>query len=447
MPRYKTPPHNLEAERSVIGSVFIVNDCLQHIDLSPGDFHATAHQIIWKAILEVSAAKHPIDIITICNHLKKSNSLEAAGHVPGIAEIVDSVPTAANVSVYVKIMKDKSARRKFIEQMRGLAVQAYDDDPMENIIDEAQVTFRYIMEDLGGKKKTMAEEVREWVLSTQGHFVSTDVHKYLQVSTTLHKKNISEIFRRLIDEGVIERVGDKNGHFRKVDIECEALDWQNADETITSIRWPLAIETLVRIHPGNVIIIAGETNSGKTSFALNTALMNKDFKVTYFSSEMGEQELKLRIKNFNLPFDEWDHVKFKERNDNFADVVTPGEGNINIIDYMEEGDEAWKVKTHIDEVWKKLNGAIAIICLQKPKGRDEAFGGEGTARRARVYISLKHGEAKIYKAKSYIDHEDNPKDKILKYKLIAGSKYIVEEDWHHPDEPAMPAKRPWYNNK
>lgn len=295
------------------------------------------------------------------------------------------------------------------------------------------------------KERNLSEEVREWVNLTNGFFSLADSYNTLHLLTKQEKANCQVIMHRLLKERLIERVGNKNGHFRKVDSDCEVMPWQDANDNPFPIKWPFAMEKFVNICCGNIIIIAGETNSGKTSFSLNTALMNSAYKVHYFSSEMGPQELKRRIKKFGRNFKDWDHVTFRERTDNFGDVVVPGEGNINIIDYMEEGDEAWKVKTHIDEVWKKLDGAIGIICLQKPKGRDEAYGGEGTKRRARLYVSLKWGEAKLIKVKDCVDDIENPKDQILKYKLIAGSGYIINEDWHHPDEPTAPTKRPWYH--
>lgn len=441
MPRYKTPPHNLEAERSVIGSVFIDNGCLQHIDLSPVDFHATAHQIIWKAILEVSAEKHPIDIVTICNHLKKSNSLEAAGHVPGIAEIVDSVPTAANVSVYVKIMKDKAARRKFIEQMRNLAVQAYDDDPMENIIDEAQVTFRYIMEDLGGKKKSMAEEVREWVLSTSGHFISTDIHKYLQVSTTIHKRNISEIFRRLIEEGIIERVGDKNGHFRRVDKEIKHIQWWEASDEHADIILPLDIHSYVHLQPGNLAVVAGCKNAGKSAFCLNVAALNmyNGWKIKYLSSEMWEAETKSRLKKFetslNIPIEDWKQVDFIRRGSNFSDVIKGEAKTIYIIDFLKVSTDFYLISQKMQEIHEHLGESIGVVAIQKNRGAALGTGGDKSAEEARLYVNMEGGKAQIVYGKNWAIEGVNPDGLVCDYKLIQGCKFLKSTEWDDDKEP------------
>lgn len=450
MPRYKTPPHNLEAERSVIGSVFIDNDCLQHIDLSPIDFHATAHQIIWKAILEVSAEKHPIDIITICNHLKKSNSLEAAGHTPGIAEIIDSVPTAANVSIYVKILKDKAARRKLIEQLRGIATQAYDDDPMENIIDEAQVTFRYIMEDLGGKKKSMPEEVREWVLSTNGHFVSTDIHKYLQVSTTLHKKNISEIFRRLIEEGIIERVGDKNGHFRRVDKEIKHIQWWDANDDHADIILPLDIHSYVHLQPGNLAVVAGCKNAGKSAFCLNVAALNmyNGWKIKYLSSEMWEAETKSRLKKFestlNIPLEDWRQVDFIKRGSNFSDIIKGEAKTIYIIDFLKISTDFYLISQKMQEIYASLGESIGVVAIQKNRGAPLGTGGDKGAEESRLYVNMEGGKAQIVYGKNWAIEGLNPDGLVCDYKLIQGCKFMKSTEW---DEDKEPPQKQRYNNK
>ena len=434
MPRYKTPPHNLEAERSVIGSVFIVNDCLQHIDLSPGDFHATAHQIIWKAILEVSAAALPIDIITITDHLKKSSSLEAAGNVPGIAEIIDSVPTAANVSVYVKIMKDKAARRKFIEQMRGLAVQAYDDDPMENILDEAQVTFRYILEDLIGKKKTLAELVREYCLSTSGVFLSTDVYHCLQLSTRDEKKNVSIIMKRLSEEGIIEKTGNRNGNFRRIEGDCDIIKWWESSGEFVPIRFPMGIHDYCHLYPKNIAVIAGAPNAGKSAFLLDFCRLNMNsHKIRYLSSEMVDNELSKRLQKFaaehDMDIEEWKKIDFRERSRDFADVIDPD--NITVIDYLECNVDFYMMGQWIKDIFDKLKKGICLIAIQKKPGDDTQMGrgGLGTLEKPRLYLSMDNGKISIVKGKNWAMEGVNPNGLQKKFALVQGSKFIDMSEW------------------
>ncbi|MEK9208000.1 MAG: DnaB-like helicase N-terminal domain-containing protein [Patescibacteria group bacterium] len=445
MPRYKTPPHNDEVEMSVIGSVFIDNACLQYMDLSPADFYHSKNQVLWKAILDLHAAGTPLDLITITDHLKKYDLLDAAGGVVGIAETIDSVPTAANVSTYVKILKDKSARRKFIDQMRGLAVQAYDDEPMENIIDDAQVTFRYILEDLVGKKKTMAEEVREWVLSTQGHFVSTDVHKYLQVSTTLHKKNISEIFRRLIDEGVIERVGDKNGHFRRVEREIKHIKWWEANDDHADIILPLDIHSYVHLQPGNLAVVAGCKNAGKSAFCLNTAALNmyRGWKVKYLSSEMWEAETKSRLKKFesslNIPIEDWKQVDFIRRGASFSDVIKGEAKTIYIIDFLKISTDFYLISQKMQEIYASLGESIGLVAIQKNRGASLGTGGDKSAEEARLYVTLEGGRAQIVYGKNWAIEGVNPDGLVCDYKLIQGCKFIKSTEWD--DEKEQSAKK------
>ena len=434
MPRYKSPPHNLDAERSVIGSVFIDNACLQQTDLSPADFYPTAHQIIWKAILEVSASHCPIDFITITNHLKKSNSLEAAGNVPGIAEIIDSVPTAANVSVYVKIVKDKAARRKFIEQMRGLAVRAYDDDPMEDIIDEAQVTFRYILEELSGKKQTLSDEVREWVLSSHGVIVSSDFGKFRHLSSLNEKKNVSKVFERMVEEGVIERTGNKNGHFRKIDGECDIIKWWESSGDFVPIKFPLDIHDYCHLYPKNIAVIAGAPNAGKSAFLLDFCRLNmKDHKIRYLSSEMVDNELKKRIEKFciehDMRFEDWKKIDFRERALNFADVIDPD--NITVIDYLECNVDFYMMGQWIKDIFDKLKKGICLIAIQKKPGDENRLGrgGLGTLEKPRLYLSMDNGKIRIEKGKNWAIEGVNPNGLEKKFALVQGSKFINMGTW------------------
>lgn len=432
MSRYKTPPHNDEAEQSVIGSVFVDNDCLPRIDLSPSDFYHTKNQILWKAILELSGT--PIDIVTITNHLKKSDLLDATGGVVGIAEIIDSIPTAANVSVYVKILKDKSARRKFIEQMRGLAVQAYDDEPMENIIDDAQVTFRYILEDLVGKKKTLAELVREYCLSTSGVFLSTDVYHCLQLSTREEKKNVSTIMKRLSEEGIIEKTGNRNGNFRRIEGECDIIKWWESSGDFVPIKFPLDIHDYCHLYPKNIAVIAGAPNAGKSAFLLEFCRLNMvNHKIRYLSSEMVDNELKKRIEKFciehDMRFDDWKKIDFRERSKGFADVIDPD--GVTIIDYLECNTDFYMMGAWIKDIFDKLKTGICLIAIQKKPGDDNQMGrgGLGTLEKPRLYLSMDNGKISIIKGKNWAIEGVNPNGLQKKFALVQGSKFIDMGTW------------------
>ncbi len=187
---------------------------------------------------------------------------------------------------------------------------------------------------------------------------------------------------------------------------------------------------MVKIMPGNVIVVSGSKDAGKTAFLLNIGASNMDkFDVHYFSSEMGGGELRARCELFDFDFEKWRRVKFYERDQNFQDVIMPGEGKLNIIDFLEIYEDFWLVKKRIAEIWQKLDGAVAIIALQKPQARDFAFGGEGSIEKARLALALENGELKIVSAKNWKTKE-NPRGKRINFKIIAGSKLIESDEWN-----------------
>jgi len=315
-----------------------------------------------------------------------------------------------------------------LETIRFAAKQGKDDDLRETL----EKYFGAVK-----PQKSFAQEVEEYVMSTDGYFSSTEILKSLHVSTDPEErrraqKNISIILRRLKDRGLTEKYGPKGGVYRKIERECEGLDWQNAPTDDMPIEFPLGIHELVNIYPGNIIAIAGYKDSGKTAFALNFARLNMDkYETHYFSSEMGESELHLRLNLFkNMEKEDWG-CKFWERNANFADVIRPDA--INIIDYIEIIDDHWLVGRYLSDIHNKLRNGIALIALQKPYGRDIARGGESSLDKPRLYLSMNPGEMKIYRAKNWKDRE-NPNGKIMKFKLYSGWDFTPTSFWARPQE-------------
>ena len=255
-----------------------------------------------------------------------------------------------------------------------------------------------------GRERNLAAEVLEWVLSTNGNFLSTNIYKDLQVSTRDERKNVSIILKRLeTQDKVIEKVGNKNGEFKLRDNTCEELDWINADCSYKPLWLPLGLDEVFGAHPGNVIMIAGAKDSGKTEWLLNIAKMNRyTHKIHYFNSEMGPAEFKQRAMNFkDVSIQQWKDVKVYERYNDFHAVIKPGEGNLNIIDFIEITDEFWKIGSAIRKIHEALKGAICIIGLQKKKGAEYGRGAEFSIEKARLYISLDYGLAKIVSCKNY----------------------------------------------
>lgn len=274
-----------------------------------------------------------------------------------------------------------------------------------------------------------SDEIREWVEEADGEFKSTQVATSLHLSTKCQKKNLSQVLGRLIKEGVIERVGKKYGEFRKVDDDCPEMEWWEAPRESIKLEWPFELEKIVEILPKSIVIIAGISNVGKTAFFINLIVKNIDKKkLYYFSSEMDETEVRKRFELVDgLDVDKWrKNLKVFQRAHSFQDVVSPD--GINMIDYLDD-EEAYKIKHRITKIRDKLNKGIAIIALQKPRGRDEGYGGEQTKNLPRLYLSIDNSLLKIVKAKNWKTHE-NPNGKIHEFKLINGSQFLPQGLWH-----------------
>lgn len=278
------------------------------------------------------------------------------------------------------------------------------------------------------RQRNLSHEVREYVESTNGHFMSTEVHKSLDVSTKQEKKNISEILRRLCSDGIIERYSTKNGCFRRIDDRVEEIDFLNADDNEMDLNLPFSIDTYVNIYPKSVIVVAGSPNAGKTAFLLNIAAQNMEQnKIYYFSSEMSPQELKIRLSKFDRPLKDFTRVKWLERSGDFADLIRPDD--INIIDFLEVHEDFWRVGLMIKQIFDKLNKGVAIIALQKNVGNELGLGATRSLEKARLYITMNPNELKIVKAKNWRDPLINPNGMWLKYKLYQGWKFSMPEGW------------------
>lgn len=136
----KIPPHDLEAELSVLGSIMLDKDAiLKVVDiLTANDFYSPANQKIYKTIVELFEKGQPIDLLTVTTKLKEKNELASIGDASYLTEIIESVPSAAHVAHYAQIVREKRVRRDFIHASGEMHENAFGEEDFENLIDNIE---------------------------------------------------------------------------------------------------------------------------------------------------------------------------------------------------------------------------------------------------------------------------------------------------------------------
>lgn len=151
----RVPPHNNEAEQSVLGSVMLDKDAIIKIAdiVKPGDFYKESHNLIYKTILELYEQQEPIDVLSLSNKLEEKNKLETIGGSSYLTSLVNSVPSASHVAHYAKVVQKKAMMRRLIQVANEINESAYQEsDDVEKILDEAEqrlfgVSQKYIKQD------------------------------------------------------------------------------------------------------------------------------------------------------------------------------------------------------------------------------------------------------------------------------------------------------------
>ena len=312
----RTMPHNLDAEKSVLGCAFLNKNSLTKIceDLYSDMFYSEANQKIFEAIKRCYDEKIPIDITTVMDELDKKKDLSAIGGMDYLSEVIDSVPTAANLEYYIKIVKDKAVMRNLIETATDIVTDAYEEDEdITHLLDNAE-------------KKIL------------------NVVKERQTSDFIHIRDAIALAQE----------------------NLEKLS-QNKEE-ITGV--PTGFYDLDRVtsglHAGEMIIIAARPGMGKTAFALNiatNAAQNTKKAVAIFNLEMPAEQLVNRmrsavgqidsskIRTGNMSHEDWKRIN--EANSQLAET------NIQIVD--DAGITAAEIKAKCRNLANKEEGLALVI--------------------------------------------------------------------------------------
>jgi hypothetical protein len=240
-------------------------------------------------------------------------------------------------------------------------------------------------------------------------------------------------------EPLLDKLGKT---YRLIDDIAEDIDWQNADTSKPiNLVLPFNIHKYVKLFPKSIICIAGEPNSGKSAFLLNTLLKNLDKDWVFYNSETSREQLKERFDNFNIEIPNPAPFKVKERYENFSDVLRPD--GYTIIDYIDADVDFFNIGAEISRIHKKLTTGICVCAIQKKPGIKNfngkivdsgmGYGGALTLKRPSLYITMTtQNILTIKKGKSWVDSKINPNGMMWQYKLVNGADFHydrIEEDY------------------
>lgn len=244
----RLPPQNIEAEQAVLGAIFLEPSSLTMASeiLIPDDFYRAAHQKIFQMMLQLSDKGKAVDLITVTEELSAARLLEDTGGVSYLSELAGSVPTAANIEYYAKIVEEKSLLRRLIRTATTIATDGYTrEDEVEVLLGEAE---KSILE-VAGRKNAGA----------------------------FH--NIKDVLVRTYDN--IEVMNNRAGEVTGLATGFSELDRMTAG-----------------FQRNDLIIVGARPSVGKTAFALNIAqnvAAKTGENIAIFSLEMGAEQLVMRL--------------------------------------------------------------------------------------------------------------------------------------------------------
>jgi replicative DNA helicase len=244
----KLPPQHIEAEQSILGGILIENEAINRVMeiLDADDFYRDTHRKIFNALINLSERDEPADLITLTNELRKIDQLDSIGGASYLASLVDSVPTAANIQYYARIVKEKAILRKLIQTSTEIITQSYEDrGDVEGFLDEAERAIFDISE------------------------------KRVRPSFYPIREIVKESF------ATIEKLFKKKEAVTGVPSGFKELDRMTAG-----------------FQPSDLVIIAGRPSMGKTAFCLDVAeyaAIDNKIPVAIFSLEMSKEQLVIRM--------------------------------------------------------------------------------------------------------------------------------------------------------
>ena len=134
----RIPPHNLDMEQSLLSAILITGNEFEDVDLSPGDFYAKKHELVFKAMLELRSEKQPVDLVTVAERLERKGELDTIGGAAYLAHVSETAPVALNMPAYAKGIRDLAVVRSAILSCMKIIDAGYNTTDPEDFISSAQ---------------------------------------------------------------------------------------------------------------------------------------------------------------------------------------------------------------------------------------------------------------------------------------------------------------------
>ena len=250
---YKTPPHSVEAEQSVLGGLMLDNHAWDKVAdvINEEDFYRLDHRLIYRHICKLIEHNKPADVVTVAESLETSAELQNAGGLTYVGMMAQNTPSAANIRRYAEIVRERTVMRKLAQVGVEIADSSYNPAGRSaaNLLDEAE---------------TKVFEIAE--AGARG------------------KQGFSDI-QPLLKE-VVKRIEVLYNQENPSDVTGIATGFRDLDQKTSGFQ------------PGDLIIVAGRPSMGKTAFSLNVAehvALELKKPVAVFSMEMGGAQLAMRM--------------------------------------------------------------------------------------------------------------------------------------------------------
>ncbi len=245
----RVPPHNIEAEESLLGAMLLSRDAITvavEVGVTASDFYKPAHTHVFEAVLSLYGQGEPIDPVTVAEELRRADLLDALGGRQTLLRLQAATPASANAAHYAKIVNELALLRRLIGVAGDIAEMGYDDSQdVQETVDRAE---------------SLVFEVAE-----------------RRVSDSMIK--MADALQNTLDE-------------------LEALYASTGDITGVPTGYTQLDKLLLGLQPANLVVVAARPGAGKTSFALgaaaNVAMVSRR-PVLFFSMEMGTLELTKRL--------------------------------------------------------------------------------------------------------------------------------------------------------